>query len=175
MDPLACHCSRCRKAFSSQSSNYARVRSDDFRWLVGEELLSAYVGEQGFGVRFCSICGSTLCGTIDNTVHGIVPAATALGVQGSMSVEVADGLVSVDADRVALVTLLNELDRTAGTTSTVPAGLRGHMVSVSLSDVPLDDAILECPLHPDQVPTRHRGEGERRSRAASANTADRSE
>lgn len=71
VDPLACHCSRCRKAFSSQSSNYARVRSDDFRWLVGEELLSAYVGEQGFGVRFCSICGSTLCGTIDNTVHGV--------------------------------------------------------------------------------------------------------
>ncbi len=70
-DPLSCHCSRCRKAFSAQSSNYARVNSNDFRWTSGEELLTSYVGEHGFGLLFCSVCGSTLCGTLDDDVHGV--------------------------------------------------------------------------------------------------------
>ena len=72
IDPLSCHCSRCRKAFSSQSSNYARINPGDFRWIAGEELLSSYVGEPGFGLQFCSTCGSTLCGTFEGAVHGIV-------------------------------------------------------------------------------------------------------
>lgn len=71
VDPLSCHCSQCRKAFSSQSSNYARVRSGDFHWVAGEERLTSYVGKNGFGLLFCSTCGSTLCGTIDNSVHGV--------------------------------------------------------------------------------------------------------
>ena len=71
LDPTSCHCSRCRKAFSAQSSNYARVRSEDFRWLAGEDLLSSYASKHGFGLMFCSICGSTLCGTSENSVHGV--------------------------------------------------------------------------------------------------------
>lgn len=71
IDPLSCHCSRCRKAFSSQSSNYARVDSSEFRWVAGEEKLKSYVGEQNFGLLFCNNCGSTLCGTFDGSVHGI--------------------------------------------------------------------------------------------------------
>lgn len=72
MDPLSCHCSRCRKAFSSQSSNYARVRSGDFRWVAGEEGLTPYIGKHGFGLLFCGTCGSTLCGTNDSLIHGVV-------------------------------------------------------------------------------------------------------
>ena len=72
IDPLSCHCSRCRKAFSSQSSNYARVDASHFKWTSGEHLLSSYVGREGFGLAFCSVCGSTLCGTFDGVVHGIV-------------------------------------------------------------------------------------------------------
>ncbi len=71
IDPMSCHCSRCRKAFSSQSSNYARVQPGDFRWLAGEDLLTSYVGKHGFGLLFCGTCGSTLCGTFDDTVHGV--------------------------------------------------------------------------------------------------------
>ena len=71
VDPLSCHCSRCRKAFSSQSSNYVRVSTDDFRWVSGEENLTSYIGKHGFGLLFCSTCGSTLCGTINNSIHGI--------------------------------------------------------------------------------------------------------
>ncbi len=70
-DPLSCHCSRCRKAFSSQSSNYARVESANFRWVSGKELLTSYVGKHGFGLLFCSVCGSTLAGTLDKAIHGV--------------------------------------------------------------------------------------------------------
>jgi len=72
VDPLSCHCSRCRKAFSAQDSNYARVESGDFQWLSGEGKLSSYVGKYGFGLLFCSTCGSTLCGMVDDSVHGVV-------------------------------------------------------------------------------------------------------
>ena len=70
-DARSCHCSRCRKAFSSQASAYALVDIDQFEWLQGEELLSAYGTDGGFGLKFCSRCGSTLCGTFQGRVHGI--------------------------------------------------------------------------------------------------------
>ncbi|MEH6347369.1 MAG: GFA family protein [Bermanella sp.] len=70
-DARSCHCSRCRKAFSSQASAYALVESDEFKWLSGEALLTSYVGEHGFGLQFCKKCGSTLCGIYKGEVHGI--------------------------------------------------------------------------------------------------------
>ena len=51
-DARSCHCSRCRKAFSSQASAYALVKPDDFEWLSGHALLTSYIGEQGFGYSF---------------------------------------------------------------------------------------------------------------------------
>jgi hypothetical protein len=70
-DARSCHCSRCRKAFSSQASAYALVEPSEFSWLSGEELLTSYVGSHGFGLRFCSKCGSTLCGIFNEVVHGV--------------------------------------------------------------------------------------------------------
>ncbi|MBV1870803.1 MAG: GFA family protein [Gammaproteobacteria bacterium] len=70
-DARSCHCSRCRKAFSPQASAYALVGSSEFNWLFGRDLLSSYVGEQGFGLQFCSQCGSTLVGIFDDVVHGV--------------------------------------------------------------------------------------------------------
>ena len=70
-DARSCHCSRCRKAFSSQASAYALVEPEDFEWLSGKHLLTSYIGEHGFGLQFCSRCGSTLCGVYNNKVHGI--------------------------------------------------------------------------------------------------------
>lgn len=72
----SCHCSRCRKAFSSQASAYALVDPDAFRWVAGEELLTTYTGNHGFGLRFCSTCGSTLCGTFQGQVHGVTLGCT---------------------------------------------------------------------------------------------------
>jgi hypothetical protein len=70
-DARSCHCSRCRKAFSSQASAYALVQPQDFKWLSGEKLLTSYVGQHGFGLQFCSKCGSTLCGIYNGAIHGV--------------------------------------------------------------------------------------------------------
>ena len=70
-DARSCHCSRCRKAFSSQASSYALVDPEAFKWIEGEDLLTTYTGKEGFGLQFCSKCGSTLCGIYNSQVHGI--------------------------------------------------------------------------------------------------------
>ena len=70
-DARSCHCSRCRKAFSAQASAYALVDSKEFEWLTGVKLLSTYVGKRGYGLQFCKLCGSTLCGVFDGQVHGV--------------------------------------------------------------------------------------------------------
>ena len=70
-DARSCHCSRCRKAFSAQASAYALVRPAEFSWLEGEDCLTSYVGQEGAGLRFCRVCGSTMCGVFDGEVHGV--------------------------------------------------------------------------------------------------------
>lgn len=70
-DARSCHCSRCRKAFSSQASAYALVDPSDFSWVQGTQLLTSYLNAQGFGLQFCKRCGSTLCGVYQGEIHGI--------------------------------------------------------------------------------------------------------
>jgi len=70
-DARSCHCSRCRKAFSSQASAYALVEPETFKWISGEALLTSYVSLHGFGLKFCSRCGSTLCGIYNGEIHGV--------------------------------------------------------------------------------------------------------
>ena len=70
-DARSCHCSRCRKAFNSQASAYALVEPEEFKWLSGESLLTSYIGAHGFGLQFCSKCGSTLCGIYNDAIHGV--------------------------------------------------------------------------------------------------------
>jgi hypothetical protein len=70
-DARSCHCSRCRKAFSAQASAYALVDPAGFKWISGAELLSTYSNEHGFGLQFCSLCGSTLCGVHNLEIHGV--------------------------------------------------------------------------------------------------------
>ena len=67
----SCHCSRCRKAFSAQASAFALVDPGDFTWLTGEDLLASYDTGSGGGLKFCSRCGSTLCGTHEGRVIGV--------------------------------------------------------------------------------------------------------
>lgn len=71
-DARACHCSRCRKAFSGASSTYAELApSARLEWLRGREQLSIYRTGGGWGMAFCSSCGSTLCGMHEEDVHGV--------------------------------------------------------------------------------------------------------
>jgi hypothetical protein len=83
-DATSCHCSRCRKAFSAQASATAFVDSADFKWLSGKELLTFYIGEQGYGLQFCKTCGSTLC-----TIYNEEVLQVSLGcVNGEPEIEI---------------------------------------------------------------------------------------
>lgn len=70
-DARSCHCSRCRRAFSGAASAYAEVDSEQFIWVAGETLLTTYEATPGWGLCFCSVCGSTLCGIHQGKVHGV--------------------------------------------------------------------------------------------------------
>lgn len=70
-DARSCHCSLCRKAFSAQASAYALLDAEAFSWVAGENLLTRYVGRQGFGLQFCKLCGSTLTGIYEGRIHGV--------------------------------------------------------------------------------------------------------
>lgn len=70
-DARSCHCSMCRKAFSAQASAFAFVNPDEFSWTSGEDLLTSYRSNAGAGLQFCSVCGSTLCGTFEGRVIGV--------------------------------------------------------------------------------------------------------
>jgi len=81
----ACHCSRCRKAFSGASSAYAELSpSSSLEWLSGEDNLTIYKTGEGWGMGFCSKCGSTICGLRDGQVHGL----TLGSINGDPGVEI---------------------------------------------------------------------------------------
>ena len=69
--PRSCHCSRCRKVFGGAASAYAIVDPNEFSWVAGEEFLTTFINREQIGMRFCSRCGSTLCGTYQGHIHGI--------------------------------------------------------------------------------------------------------
>jgi len=68
----SCHCSRCRKVFGSASSAFAEIDdSSKFKWIEGEDKVQMYESEKGWGLGFCSVCGSTLCGLYQGNVMGV--------------------------------------------------------------------------------------------------------
>ena len=85
MPARACHCSRCRKAFNGASSVYAPLREGStLLWVQGEDKLTEHIGEHGWGLAFCSVCGSTLSGILDGKPHGVTLGC----VDGDPAVEI---------------------------------------------------------------------------------------
>lgn len=67
----ACHCSKCRKAFSGPSSAYAELApGSEIEW-TGRSSLVVHDSSEGWGIGFCGGCGSTLCGLWNGEVHGL--------------------------------------------------------------------------------------------------------
>ena len=62
------------------------VNPEDFAWESGEELLTTYTGKHGFGLRFCSVCGSTICGISQGEIHGVTLGC----VNGDPGVEISE-------------------------------------------------------------------------------------
>jgi len=81
----SCHCSQCRKAFSGAGSAYAEVSEDAcFEWVSDTNDLKVYKSVEGWGLAFCSNCGTSLCGIFRDQVHGV----TLGGVDGDPGVQI---------------------------------------------------------------------------------------
>jgi hypothetical protein len=59
------HCSLCRKAHGAAFRSRASVRSQDFRWGAGENLITWYDTSPVTHRGFCSRCGSPLLSRFD--------------------------------------------------------------------------------------------------------------
>lgn len=53
-----CHCSKCRKVSGVASNANLMVSRDQFKWLSGEDRLTKFALESGWGTWRCSVCGS---------------------------------------------------------------------------------------------------------------------
>lgn len=71
-----CHCRTCQKAHAAPFASTGGVMREHFRWLKGEDKLSAFESSPGKLRHFCSVCGSHLVAERDNQPHVIVRIAT---------------------------------------------------------------------------------------------------
>ena len=55
-----CHCRQCQKGHGAPFRTRARVAAADFRFLVGEELVSFYESTPGTHRGFCKVCGAPM-------------------------------------------------------------------------------------------------------------------
>jgi len=62
---LNCHCSMCRKAHGAAFRTRASVKTTDFRWLQGEDLVTYYESSAGNHRGFCKVCGSPILSRFD--------------------------------------------------------------------------------------------------------------
>ena len=61
-----CHCSRCRRWHGAAFRTRASIKSSQFKWVKGQELLKTYHSSEFTSKHFCSVCGSSLISTYDN-------------------------------------------------------------------------------------------------------------
>ncbi len=64
-DARICHCSMCRKAQGSAFRARATVKSADFAFVQGEELVTFYESSPGNHRGFCRVCGSPIVSKFD--------------------------------------------------------------------------------------------------------------
>ena len=53
-----CHCSICRKSNGTAFIATIVVPAEQLTWLSGEDLVRTFARPSGYGVSFCSVCGS---------------------------------------------------------------------------------------------------------------------
>lgn len=57
---MMCHCSKCRKANGSAYAINSAVKTDQFHFIKGQELVSEFESSPGVFRSFCKQCGSPL-------------------------------------------------------------------------------------------------------------------
>jgi hypothetical protein len=73
---VACHCSRCRKAFSSAYGANLWAETRQLRWLGGAELAESFdiPDAKDFTVYFCRVCGSPLPPPAESDAYVVIAA-----------------------------------------------------------------------------------------------------
>ena len=61
-----CHCSKCRRWHGAAFRTRATIKTSQFTWTKGEELVTGYHSSEFTVKRFCSVCGSSLISTYDD-------------------------------------------------------------------------------------------------------------
>ena len=76
LDFRNCHCSRCRKQRGAAYAPNIFVKTEDFRWLRGEDLLITYrlPTAERFGNVFCRTCGSPMPRHVTKLDRVVIPA-----------------------------------------------------------------------------------------------------
>lgn len=57
---LNCHCKMCRKAHGAAFRTRASIKTEDFKFLKGENLLTYFESSPGERRSFCSKCGAVI-------------------------------------------------------------------------------------------------------------------
>jgi len=65
-DIVYCHCSLCRKAQGSAFATNGNVNKDKFKFISGENELTAYESSPGQMKYFCKHCGSPIMSKTDS-------------------------------------------------------------------------------------------------------------
>lgn len=73
-----CHCLRCRQATGTAFSTNARIPSEQFRLISGDDVLTSYEMGPGIHRHFCSKCGAPAFVTLDREPAFIRPRLGAL-------------------------------------------------------------------------------------------------
>jgi hypothetical protein len=55
-----CHCKMCRKFHGAAFATFGEAKSENFKWIKGEDLLQSYQAENGSTRQFCQKCGSSM-------------------------------------------------------------------------------------------------------------------
>lgn len=76
MPIIHCHCQTCRKAHAASFASNAGVTREHFRWIKGEDKLTAFESSPGKLRYFCSVCGSHVVAERPAQTHVIVRVAT---------------------------------------------------------------------------------------------------
>lgn len=76
MPIIHCHCRSCRKAHAAAFVSTAGVTREHFRWIKGQEKLTAFKSLPEKLSYFCSVCGSQLIAERPAQSHVIVRVAT---------------------------------------------------------------------------------------------------
>jgi ADP-ribosyl-[dinitrogen reductase] hydrolase len=71
-----CHCITCRKTHAAAYATTGRVAREHFRWLRGDDKLTAYESSPGKRRFFCSVCGSQVAAVREGSAYILLRAAT---------------------------------------------------------------------------------------------------